>query len=71
MSQLNDQVMAEFRANGGVVRDAGRERRPRFIPSAVISGYTQLLGSYNKITEVRGDKVAGGFHRSCSFRSRG
>jgi len=43
------------------VLDAVRERKPRFVPAAVVAEFAQLLKSYN-ISEVRGDGFAGGFH---------
>jgi hypothetical protein len=46
---------------GTVVIDALCERRPRFVPRDVIAEYAQLLKRYN-ISEVQGDKFAGGFH---------
>jgi hypothetical protein len=44
-----------------VVIDALRERKPRFVPRDVIAEFAQLLRSYN-ISEVQGDRFAGGFH---------
>jgi hypothetical protein len=44
-----------------VVIDALRERKPRFVPRDVIAEYAQILNQYH-ITEVQGDKFAGGFH---------
>jgi hypothetical protein len=44
-----------------VVIDALCERRPRFVPRDVVAEYAQLLKRYN-ISEVQGDKFAGGFH---------
>ena len=44
-----------------VVIDALRERKPRFVPRDVIAEYAQLLKQYN-ISEVQGDRFAGGFH---------
>ncbi len=41
--------------------DMLRERKPRFIPAATISEYATLLRAYG-VSEVRGDKFAGGFH---------
>jgi hypothetical protein len=46
-----------------VLVDLVRERKPRFVPSSVISEYAALLKSYN-ITEIESDKFAGGFHSS-------
>jgi hypothetical protein len=44
-----------------VVIDALRERKPRFVPAQVIAEYAELLRQF-RITEVRGDRFAGGFH---------
>jgi len=44
---------------GTVLVDAIRERKPRFVPSAVIAEYCTLLKSYG-IAEVHGDIYAGG-----------
>ena len=41
--------------------DVIRERKPRFVPAAVVAEYVELLRSYG-IREVSGDKFAGGFH---------
>ena len=38
-----------------------RERKPRFVPAAVIAEWPQLLKVYG-VTEVQGDRFAGGFH---------
>jgi len=43
------------------VLDLVRERKPRFVPSNVVAEYATLLKSYN-ISEVQGDRFAGGFH---------
>jgi hypothetical protein len=43
--------------------DVVREVKPRFVPAQVISSWVPLLKSY-RITEVEGDKFAGGFHSS-------
>jgi hypothetical protein len=45
-----------------VMLDAVRERKPRFVPAAVIGELAQLLKLYNNITEIQGDRFAGGFH---------
>src|SRR4029077_2102921 len=44
-----------------LVLDAVRERKPKFVPAAVIADLAQLLKSY-RIHEVSGDAYAGGFH---------
>jgi hypothetical protein len=44
-----------------VLLDAVRERKPRFVPAAVIAELAQLLKAYG-VTEVQGDRFAGGFH---------
>ena len=44
-----------------VVLDLLRERKPRFIPQEVVHEFAQLLKFYG-ITEVWGDRYAGGFH---------
>jgi hypothetical protein len=46
-----------------LVLDAVRERKPKFVPAAVIADLAQLLKSY-RIHEVSGDAYAGGFHSS-------
>jgi hypothetical protein len=46
---------------GTVIIDALYERKPRFVPREVIAEYAQILKSYN-VTEIQGDKYAGGFH---------
>ena len=43
------------------VLDVVRERKPRFVPAAVVAEYAQLLKSFG-ISEVQGDGFAGGFH---------
>jgi len=43
------------------VLDVVRERKPRFVPAAVVAEFAQLLKSYG-ISEVQGDGFAGGFH---------
>ena len=44
-----------------VVLDLVRERKPRFIPAAVVAEFAQILKCY-RIAEVQGDGYAGGFH---------
>jgi hypothetical protein len=44
-----------------VVLDLVRERKPRFIASAVVAEFAEILGQY-QITEVWGDAFGGGFH---------
>ena len=44
-----------------VVLDLVRERKPRFIASAVVAEFAAILRQY-KVTEVWGDAFAGGFH---------
>jgi hypothetical protein len=46
---------------GTVIIDALYERKPRFVPREVIAEYAQILKSYG-VSEVQGDKYAGGFH---------
>ena len=46
---------------GAVVLDALRERRPRFVPAAVVAEYAALLKSYG-ISKLQGDRWGGGFH---------
>ena len=46
---------------GTVKLDLVHERKPRFVPAAVIAEYANVLRSY-RITEICGDKFAGGFH---------
>jgi hypothetical protein len=46
---------------GTVLIDMLRERKPRFVPRDVITEYAGLLKQYS-ISEVQGDKFAGGFH---------
>jgi hypothetical protein len=54
---------------GAVVLDVLRERKPRFVPAAVVAEYAELLRSYG-ITEVVGDRNAAAW---CSdeFERRG
>jgi hypothetical protein len=44
-----------------VVLDLVRERKPRFVASAVVAEFAAILRQY-KITQVWGDAFAGGFH---------
>lgn len=43
------------------VLDLVRERKPRFIASAVVAEFAEILRQY-RVTEVWGDAFAGGFH---------
>jgi hypothetical protein len=43
--------------------DVIREYKPRFVPAQVIAELVQLMKAY-RITTIRGDKFAGGFHSS-------
>ncbi len=54
-------AIAHRERDGTVKIDAIRERKPRFVPRDVVAEYAQLLKTY-KISEVRGDGFAGGFH---------
>jgi hypothetical protein len=47
--------------NRSVVLDVVYERRPRFVPAAVVAEFAAILRLF-KITEVQGDGFAGGFH---------
>jgi hypothetical protein len=49
------------REGDNAVLDLLRERKPRFVPAAVVAEYAGLLKAYG-ITEVQSDKYAGGFH---------
>ena len=51
----------EYDQVGTVRLDLVRERKPRFVPAAVVSEFADLLRSY-RVREVQGDKFAGGFH---------
>jgi hypothetical protein len=51
----------QYDQNDTVWLDLVRERKPPFVPAAVISEFTKLLRLYG-IREVQGDKFAGGFH---------
>jgi hypothetical protein len=51
----------EYDKIGTVRLDVVRERKPRFVPAAVISEFAELLRLY-RVTVVHGDKFAGGFH---------
>jgi hypothetical protein len=46
---------------GTVHLDLLRERKPRFVPADVVREFADVLKSY-KISEIQGDKFAGGFH---------
>jgi len=54
---------------GSVILDAVRERRPPFMPTAVVHEYAQLLKSY-RISSVQGDHYAGEWPRE-QFRRLG
>jgi hypothetical protein len=54
-------VISHTEPDGSVVIDVVRERKPRFVPAQVIAEYAALLKTYS-ISEVWGDKFAGGFH---------
>jgi hypothetical protein len=54
-------VIAHVEANGTVVIDAIRERKPPFVPSQIIAEFAELLQAY-RVTEVRGDNAGSGFH---------
>jgi hypothetical protein len=51
----------EYDEVGTVRLDLLRERKPRFVPAAVVGEYSQLLRLYG-LGEVQGDKFVGGFH---------
>jgi hypothetical protein len=51
----------QYGQNDTVWLDLVRERKPPFVPAAVISEFSELLRFYG-IREVQGDKFAGGFH---------
>jgi hypothetical protein len=53
-------AVAHRDADGNAVIDAVRERRPPFSPGDVIAELSRLLKSY-RITQVTGDRFAGGF----------
>src|SRR5262249_9753496 len=53
--------IAHVEADGTVMIDVIRERKPPFIPSQVIAEFAELLRAY-RITEVRGDNAGSGFH---------
>jgi hypothetical protein len=44
-----------------VVVDFIAERKPRFVPAQVVAEFAEVLRTY-RITQVQGDKFAGGFH---------
>ena len=46
-----------------VILDLLREKKPRFVPRAVVKEFANLLKAYN-ITEVYSDGFAGGFHQA-------
>jgi hypothetical protein len=54
-------VISHTEPDGSEMIDAVRERKPRFVPAQVIAEYAALLKSYG-VSEVWGDKFAGGFH---------
>jgi hypothetical protein len=54
-------VVSHTEPDGVEVVDVVRERKPRFVPAQVIAEYAALLKSYG-VSEVWGDKFAGGFH---------
>src|SRR5262249_12092039 len=53
--------IAHVEADGSVVVDVIRERKPPFVPSQVIAEFADLLRAY-RVTEVRGDNMGSGFH---------
>jgi hypothetical protein len=53
--------VAHMEADGRIVVDATRERRPPFVPSQLIGEFAPLLRTYG-IREVIGDGYAFGFH---------
>ena len=44
-----------------VLLDCVRERKPRFVPTAVVAEFAEVLSRYG-VHEVFGDRVGGGFH---------
>jgi hypothetical protein len=54
-------VVSHTEPDGSEMIDVVRERKPRFVPAQVIAEYAALLKSYG-VSEVWGDKFAGGFH---------
>jgi hypothetical protein len=62
-------VISSRRADDQYTVEVIRERRPRFIPSAVISELASLCKMYG-ISEVQGDKYAVGFHEQ-EWRTHG
>ncbi len=54
-------AVAHAEPDGTAVLDCIRERKPRFVPAAVVADFAALAKAY-RVTEVRGDKWAGGFH---------
>ena len=51
----------QYDQNDIVLVDLVRERKPPFVPAAVVSEFSGLLRLYG-VREVQGDKFAGGFH---------
>lgn len=62
-------AIAHVDGNGRAILDAARERKPRFVPSAVVSEYAALMKRY-KISEVTGDHFSGGYVRN-DYASQG
>jgi hypothetical protein len=54
-------AIASLRPNGDVVLDVLRERKPRFVPAAVVKEYAELLKLYG-CREVHGDNYAAGWN---------
>jgi hypothetical protein len=61
--------IAHLEADGRAVLDCLRERKPRFVPSAVVGEYADVLKSYG-VTSVTGDHWAKGFVKD-EFERRG
>jgi hypothetical protein len=55
--------------SGSIIVDCFRERRPRFVPTAVVAEFAQLLKSY-RISSVTGDRFGGEWVRE-QFRKHG
>src|SRR5215831_18798749 len=53
--------IAHVEADGTVMVDVIRERKPPVVPSQVIAEFADLLRAY-RVTEVRGDNAGSGFH---------
>lgn len=53
-----------------VLLDCVRERKPRFVPTAVVAEFAEVLSRYG-VHEVFGDRVGGGFHADEWARNRG